>query len=214
MQEAYGRPAAAKRLSINGSCRLRFGELTIFTHFYPIQVQHCRCTFNQLVALRTPIYTKLDMMPSHPVTHALYAVGYIGNPTSDSARMKTLAGAGPLLLAQEHMLVVMLPEAFDRTSQAPKVVVNLTDLHSLLFGGLLFDGDLVDKGAHLAVRAARLAKLFKDAAEAGMPMGPIAGTLEQAWLILKSRFFNAILSLSAADRTIAHADAMTAPRLL
>ena len=47
-----------------------------------------------------------------------------GNPNPNavlSAMVKTLTGSGPLPLAQEHMVIKMLPDAFDKTSHAPSV---------------------------------------------------------------------------------------------
>ena len=51
------------------------------------------------------------MVMTGTATSARYAVNYVGNPTTDAATMKALVEDGPLLLAKEHSLVQLLPDA-------------------------------------------------------------------------------------------------------
>ena len=93
--------------------------------------------------------------------------------------MKALKGSGPLLIAKDHMLAAFLPDAFDEDASGA-LKTYLTDVHALVFGGLLFNGDLVHNGMHLAVGMDRLAALFHDVDTSGWTLQPIKGSLEEA----------------------------------
>ena len=63
------------------------------------------------------------MVATTPSSVPKYSVSYVGDPRSDAAIVKTLKHGGPLLLAQEHMAVKMLPGALDRDTYSPMVSV-------------------------------------------------------------------------------------------
>ena len=62
-------------------------------------------------------------------------------------RAKALAGNGPLMVAGDHPLVAMLPEALDHTTNAPDSTIMLTDLQILLGAGMLYDSAVAGAGA-------------------------------------------------------------------
>ena len=97
-------------------------------------------------------------MPS--ITDTKYAFKYVGSPTTDAAKVKTLSGRGPLLVAQDHLLVRFMPEAFDGASHAPDYVVNIADVHHLILPAITIDDDMSDGGVHFATGSARLATLL------------------------------------------------------
>ena len=70
-----------------------------------------------------------------------YAFSYVGAPATDGAKLKSLKLAGPLLLAKQHKVIELLPDAFDDTAHAPKVQTTQIDMHEMLMGGSLFDAD-------------------------------------------------------------------------
>ena len=61
-------------------------------------------------------------------TNALYAFDYVGAPAGDVAICRTLTFAGPLVIAKDHMLAVMAPDAFANAAVANKVIVQHTTL--------------------------------------------------------------------------------------
>ena len=54
----------------------------------------------------------------------------VGKPSTTSATAKAFAGAGPLVVAQDHVLAAMLPDALDRTSHAPHIIITTADMHA------------------------------------------------------------------------------------
>ena len=147
------------------------------------------------------------MAAFNPDTIATYAVQYIGNPATDAARLATLTHAGPLLLATEHLLVGMAPDAFDRTTNAPHVTVKTTQLLGMTFGGVLFDATVAAHGMHLTVIKTRWAKLFADIdADGKIDKTPIPGDARTAIPKLTRRLVAAIKLLPAAQRTITNAE--------
>ena len=63
------------------------------------------------------------MAPTTAVSTA-YAFRIPGNPATNAAKAKALAGAGQLLIAKDHKLAALLADALDATSKAPDVLVH------------------------------------------------------------------------------------------
>ena len=110
-----------------------------------------------------------------------YDMQLVGKPSTTSATAKAFAAGGPLMVAQDHVLAVMLPDALDRTSHAPHIIINTTDMHGACVGGLLFDPTAAALGVHLAVKPARWAALLQAVDDSGFNFEPIRGEAKVAW---------------------------------
>ena len=141
-----------------------------------------------------------------PVTHAKYAFSFVGAPADDAARALTLANNGPLLVATDHILSVMLPESLERAANAPRVAIKINDIHGAFVAGALLADDLVGCGMHFALGVTRTAQFCKDLDEAGLDKTPVKGTREEAWLTIKDRIVELLKTLPTAMRTITRAD--------
>ena len=128
-------------------------------------------------------------------TATRYEMTLVGKPTTSNAKAKALAAGGPLLVAPDHVLAVMLPDALDRTTHAPQVVVRTTEMHGACIGGLLFEHAAAARGAHMAVEAARWATLLKDLDDAGCDFAPVRGEMKTAWPIVVRKLTDAIRHL-------------------
>ena len=104
-----------------------------------------------------------------------YTFSYVGAPATDAAKLKSLKLAGPLLLAKQHKVIELLPDAFDDTSYAPNFQATQTDMHEMLFAGSLLDADMVKDGVHFALSKGRMAKFIFDLDHGGMDWTPIKG---------------------------------------
>ena len=139
---------------------------------------------------------------SDPTTNARYAIDYEGNPRSDAARLKTLKDDGPLVLAKEQMVNLLMPEAFDAASAANSVAASQRVMHDLILPGVKYDADMLKKGIHFAVGGPRLAKYMHDLDNDGFDMTPIYGRLEAAMPTAVRRFTEAMLKLPDDKRTL------------
>ena len=104
-----------------------------------------------------------------------YAFTYVGSPTTDAAKLKTLKNGGPILLAMEGKWANMLPDVIDKVSHAPKALLYYVDFQAMLIPAVIIDADMMDKGVHFAVKLPRLAKYTKDIDDAGFDWSPIPG---------------------------------------
>ena len=145
-------------------------------------------------------------MALHPITHAKYAFNFVGAPGDDAACALALASNGPLLVAQDHIMSAMLPDALDRHTHAPAVEIKINDVHGAIIAGSLIAADLVGCGLHIALGVTRTAQFMKDIDEAGIDKTPAVGDRKQAWPIIKKRITDCVAALPPAMRTIARAD--------
>jgi hypothetical protein len=117
-----------------------------------------------------------------------YEFKLIGNPTANAARIKAMAGDGPLLVAKDHALPLMLPKAFDDTAHAPQVKIDSTDLMALLGPHLFYDAEVAAGGMHFITKAAFWAALLKTMLETGNAWptfdGPRAEAMPKAAAVL------------------------------
>ena len=101
-------------------------------------------------------------------THsARHEVKYVGSPTTAAARSAALAKDGPLMLAPEHILAAILPEALERDASSGAVTISSLDMNALAFPGMMWASDAASAGVHGAVSPARWTVLFKDLDSAG-----------------------------------------------
>ena len=83
-------------------------------------------------------------MPPATTFTASHRVEYTVAATDKAARLKSLVGNGPLLVAEDHKLAKMLPEALDRTTHAPKVLITQWQLNKMMLGGALYDAAIIN----------------------------------------------------------------------
>ena len=105
----------------------------------------------------------------------VYAFKYVGNVTSEAAIVKSLKGGGPMVVANDHLLVTMLPDAFEDAATAGHKNVHMQQLEAMSMDGLLFERDVSNGGTHLIVVKDRWIALFRDVDTGGMDTTPIAG---------------------------------------
>ena len=135
------------------------------------------------------------------VTEPEYAIRQPGNPRSAAARLKALSHAGPLLLAKEHVLTVIIPDAFHHAS-ATERETTLHLMHDLIVPYVIFPDDAAKNAIHLAVKLARLAVFWQDMDAAGLDKTPIRGDLTKVYPALARRIRDGMAMLTTAQRTI------------
>ena len=145
------------------------------------------------------------MSANTPVTDSRYAIRFTGNPSTAVAKHKSLTGEGPLTLAPEHVLSILLPDALSRNADGS---VNITqrDLNALFVPGLLFDREVAELGCHLALSVDKMALALQLIDHAGLDMKPEHGPAQEAWPVISARIIAAILKLPVHDRLIVAAD--------
>ena len=91
------------------------------------------------------------MVASAPPIGSKYALSYVGGHTTDAARVKSLTGAGPLTIATDHVLALMLPDAWEVDTTTGRVDISQNDVHEFIIPGAMFDpirfGSVVDRQA-------------------------------------------------------------------
>ena len=127
------------------------------------------------------LYTKNMAATTTTVPTTRYDMTLVGRPTTAAATAKALADGGPLLIAQDHVLAKMLPDALDRISHAPQVMIKTSDLHGTFVGGLLFEPAITTQGMHMSVVHRRWTVLLQDLDNAGFAFDPVHGNMKTAW---------------------------------
>ena len=139
-------------------------------------------------------------------TTTTYDLKFVGNPATNAARLKALAHGGPLVVALDHRLTAMMPDAFGDAPGGGKTV-HMADLDQMVLDGMLIDTELAKKGVHFVVLPARYKQLLVDVGSSGnMDWSPINGDIGEALPVAKSRFIPVIKALSEEKRTITTAD--------
>ena len=141
------------------------------------------------------------MAPTTAVSTA-YAFRIHGDPTTPAAKAKALAGGGQLLIAKDHKLAALLPDALDATSKAPDVLVRTADVDGSFIAGALLAPDLAESGVHFTLDNVRSARFIKDIDEAAFVWTPIAGPAKTAWSTAYGRITTAVKALPPAQRMI------------
>ena len=147
-----------------------------------------------------PKSVKLEMPPVATSTATTFK--YVGGPTTDANRSKSLTYNGPLLISPDHVIAKLIPEALDVTSNAPLVTVQQRDIEYLLTGSILFDSQLYDLGMHGAIRVTRLAAIIQDLMDSGFDTTPITGGKATAFPLAEARIAAAIKILPTDKRTV------------
>ena len=131
-----------------------------------------------------------------------HEVRYVGSPTTANEKSKALAKDGPLRLAPEHMLAVLLPDALEPDATSGAVSISLLDMNGMALAGMLWAPDAASAGVHGAVIPARWTVMFKDLELAGLDMTPVDGPIETAFPVVRRRVVKALRGLTQAQRTI------------
>ena len=134
------------------------------------------------------------------------AFEYVGNPATAALQAQSLASNGPLVVAVDHRLVMMLPSAFNAVTHSPKVGVSLMERNSLFLPGVLFGPDVAENGLHFWVKTARCATFILDLTNAGFDWTAIQGVATDAMPAAVARISAGLKSLPDANRLITLAD--------
>ena len=133
-------------------------------------------------------------------------MSFVGNPTSNAAKAKALAKGGPLLIATDHVLAVMLPEALDRAAHAPHATIDMVDVQSALISGMIFDVGILESGVHFSVETARWEQLLQDLDNAAFTFEPVKGPMCEAWPTIKILLTEAVKQLPDDKRILKGVD--------
>ena len=99
-------------------------------------------------------------------TPALTDFKFTGNPTTNAAKLKALANGGPLVVAHDHWLPAMMPNAFADAAGGGKVVC-MADFEAMGLDAMLLDDRVAKEGVHFVVLPARYKQLLVDVGSSG-----------------------------------------------
>ena len=77
--------------------------------------------------------------------NALTNFSFAGNPSTNAAKLKALAHGGPLVVAIDHRLHAMMPEAFNDAANAGKTVL-MADFEAMVMDAMLIDTEVTKDG--------------------------------------------------------------------
>ena len=146
-----------------------------------------------------------------PTTVEEFAFGYKGSPGSDNAKLKSLENEGPLVIAKDHVLAIMLKGALDTVSEAPKVVIDLTSMHAATLAHFIYEDEIWKGGMHMAVKSARYSHLFYHLVQAGLdysPIGVVKGKEALAWKEARRRIATTFTLLDVEKKVLAESDVL------
>ena len=127
--------------------------------------------------------------------NALTDFKFTGNPMTDAAKLESLAHGGPLVVATDHRLSAMMPDAFVDASGGGKTVC-MADFEPMFIDAMLLDVDVAKGGVHFVVLPARYKRLLGDMDSTGeMDWSAIQGDLEKVFPIAMARFVKVIKSM-------------------
>ena len=138
--------------------------------------------------------------------NALTSFSFAGNPSTNAAKLKALAHGGPLVVATDHRLHAMMPDAFNDAANAGKTVL-MADFEAMFMDAMLIDAEVTKDGVHFVVLPARYKQLLTDVGSTGnMDWSAIQGNMDEVLPLAKERFVPVIKALPAEKRTITAAD--------
>ena len=130
-----------------------------------------------------------------------YVFAFTGPDTTDLERLNSLGRCGPLKVAQDHKVAVMLPGAVDTTSFAFQTVQS-RDTDGLFIPFLIFDPGLRSQPTHFIIKPLRLSALVEAVDGQAMDWTPIPGDVSEAMIKARERIGPFILGLPDAMRTL------------
>ena len=138
--------------------------------------------------------------------NTLTSFSFAGNPSTNAAKLKALAHGGPLVVATDHRLHAMMPDAFNDAASAGKTVL-MADFEAMVMDAMLIDSEITKDGVHFVVQPARYKQLLAELGNTGnMDWSAIQGSMDEVFPIAKERFVPVIKALPAEKRTISAAD--------
>ena len=140
------------------------------------------------------------------ITASKYAFQYVGSPRSEAAQLRSLDFDGPLEVAQDHMLAVLLPDALEDAATAGTKTITTHFMRGGLMEGYLLDADVRKGGMHFSIKLSRSATLIKDLDEGGMDWTPIHGEADVAIPAAIVRIVAIMVTWPQAKRMIANGD--------
>ena len=81
-------------------------------------------------------------MPAATITDVKFAIKFTGSPSGRPASIATLVDGGPLLVHEDHVVAVILPDAIDKDTYPSRIAISMHLLDSTCTAGLLFDDAL------------------------------------------------------------------------
>ena len=146
------------------------------------------------------------MPPAANTLSTRYAIKLLGNPATIVAKRMALEGEAIMTIAADHMLALLLPDAFDRVSYQPLIGVPLSMFEYFLYTGLILDDPVRNAGVHFAMEPTRLAQLFKDLDDGGTAYEPIHGADKEALNKAAALIALDLMKLPRAQRLVTLAD--------
>ena len=73
--------------------------------------------------------------------NTLTSFSFAGNPSTNAAKFKALAHGGPLVVATDHRLHAMMPDAFNDAANAGKTVL-MADFEAMFMDAMLIDTEV------------------------------------------------------------------------
>ena len=95
------------------------------------------------------------------ISNTLTDFKFTGNPSTNAAKLASLAHGGPLVVANDHRLSAMLPDAFADAAGGAKTVC-MADFEPMILDAMLLDVDVAKGGVHFVVQPARYKQLLVD----------------------------------------------------
>jgi hypothetical protein len=123
-----------------------------------------------------------------------YTFAFTGPDTTDLERLNSLARCGPLKVAPDQKVAVMLPGAVDTTSFAFPTVQS-RDTDGLFIPYLIFDAGLRSQPTHFIIKPLRLSALVEAVDGQAMDWTPIPGDVSEAMIKARERIGPFILGL-------------------
>ena len=111
--------------------------------------------------------------------NTLTSFSFAGNPSTNAAKLKALAHGGPLVVATDHRLHAMMPDAFNDAASAGKTVL-MADFEAMIMDAMLIDSEITKDGVHFVVQPARYKQLLAELGDTGnMDWSAIQGSMDE-----------------------------------
>ena len=144
------------------------------------------------------------MVTAHSIP-SKYAVKIPGNPSAPKAKAQALADDGHYILAQDHVLAQLMPDAFPTTNDT-SIKVPERCMKALTISGFVWSNDTVHNGMHFTLEPARWASAFQDLDAAGISWHPIYGNMDKVFPAAHKRIVDTLKDLPIEKRTLEQVD--------
>ena len=161
----------------------------------------CRIDSNNSLQLARSLANELAMA----ATNTLYDFHYVANVTSEAAIFRSLVGEGPLVVAADHLLAILLPDALEDAAAGGKEVT-MRQLEFLTGDGLIYDRVVSSGGTHFTVGKDRWTALVRALDTGGLDKTPIPGSAIVALPKAAARILEVLQALPNGERAIVTGD--------